>query len=202
MADHVATLEHKIATMEARMADAEDRSWRNNLRLRGVPESILPNDLQAYVQGLLRASALDIPTEMFLVEHRVPKPRNLPDSIPRDVLLRAHYFHIKEAVLRASRNSTEPYGTYAKVKILADLSAATLKCRRDFHLVTEELRRTGIRYRWGYPTKLLITKNGELKIINTPDEGTWTLREWGLATDPPPIPPQYTMEIKGSAPTT
>ncbi|CAH2284411.1 Hypothetical predicted protein [Pelobates cultripes] len=116
------------------MADAEDRSRRNNLRLRGVPESVMPNDLPAYVQGLLRAYAPDIPTDMFLIDrvHRVPKPRNLPGTIPRDVLLRAHYYHIKEAVLRASRTRSEPHENYATIKILADLSAATLKRRRDF----------------------------------------------------------------------
>ncbi|CAH2224512.1 Hypothetical predicted protein [Pelobates cultripes] len=121
MANHVATLEQKIEIMEA------------------------------YVQGLLRAYAPDIPTDMLLVDrvHRVPKPRNLPDSILRDVLLRAHYFHIKEAVLRASRNRTELHETYTTVKILADLSTATLKRRRDFHPVKEELRCAGIRYRWG-----------------------------------------------------
>ncbi|CAH2223743.1 Hypothetical predicted protein, partial [Pelobates cultripes] len=63
-----------------------------------------------------------------------------------------------------------PHENYATIKILADLSAATLKRRRDFQPVTEELRRAGIRYRWGYPTKLLITKSGEINVASTPEE--------------------------------
>ncbi|CAH2253543.1 Hypothetical predicted protein, partial [Pelobates cultripes] len=39
MADHVQNLEEKVEMLETRIADAEDRARRNNLRLRGVPES-------------------------------------------------------------------------------------------------------------------------------------------------------------------
>ncbi|CAH2295660.1 Hypothetical predicted protein, partial [Pelobates cultripes] len=48
IADHVQALEHKIELMEVHMADSEDRSWRNNLHLRGIPKDVLPCDLQAY----------------------------------------------------------------------------------------------------------------------------------------------------------
>ncbi|CAH2254229.1 Hypothetical predicted protein [Pelobates cultripes] len=68
---------------------------------------------------------------------------------------------------------------------MAALSAATLKRRKEFQETTEELRNKGIWYRWGYPTKLLITKNGGLKIIHTPEEGLKQLREWGLLTGSP-----------------
>ncbi|CAH2296663.1 Hypothetical predicted protein, partial [Pelobates cultripes] len=80
---------------------------RNNLRLRGVPESVLHMDLQAYIRGLLRDYAPDIPADMLLIDrvHRVPKPRHLPDSTP-------HYFHIKELVLRACCNKSTPHEEY------------------------------------------------------------------------------------------
>ncbi|CAH2252488.1 Hypothetical predicted protein, partial [Pelobates cultripes] len=182
IADHVAALEQKVTQIEARMADVEDRSRRNNLRLRGVSETALPGDLQAYVRGLMRAYIPEITADMMLVDrvHRVPKPRNLPDTTPR-----AHYFHIKEAVLRTSRNRATPHEDYPSVKIMADLSAATLKHRKEFQETTQELRNKGIRYRWGYPTKLLITKNNGLKIIHTPEEGLKQLKEWGLLTGSP-----------------
>ncbi|CAH2282029.1 Hypothetical predicted protein [Pelobates cultripes] len=140
IADHVAALEQKVTLIEARMADAEDRSRINNLRLRGVPETVLPGDLQAYVRGLMRPYIPEIPADMMLVDrvHRVPKLRNLTDTTPRDVLMRAHYFHIKEAVLRASRNRATPHEVYPSVKIMADLSAATLKRRKEF----QETRRS------------------------------------------------------------
>ncbi|CAH2273850.1 Hypothetical predicted protein [Pelobates cultripes] len=105
----------------------EDRSCRNNLHLRGVLET----DLSLYVRGLLNAYASKIPADMLLAD-RVPKPRHLPDSVPREVLLSAHYCHIKELIFRSSHTKATPPAEYTKVKISADLSTATLRRRKPF----------------------------------------------------------------------
>ncbi|CAH2224271.1 Hypothetical predicted protein [Pelobates cultripes] len=167
--------------MEARMADYEVRARRNNLRLRGVPESILQDELPIFVRGLLHAYAPDIPADMLLVDrvHRVPKPSYLPDSTPRDVLIRAHFYHIKELILKTHRSKPNPHEEYPTVRILADLSAATLRKRREYQQVTTELRNRGLRYRWGFPTKLIVTRNGDTKILSNPEEGIKTQAEWG-----------------------
>ncbi|CAH2301855.1 Hypothetical predicted protein [Pelobates cultripes] len=180
-------IQHKLTAMEERMADHEDRARRNNLRLRGVPETVLPDDLQAYARGLMRAYAPDIPADMLLVDriHRVSKPKNLPDSIPRDVLLRAHYFHIKELVLRSHRNRGDPHDDFPSVRIMADLSPATLRRRRDYSQTTTVLRSHGIRYRWGFPTKLILTKGGKTSIISSPEEGLQLIEKWGLLKEQP-----------------
>ncbi|CAH2283384.1 Hypothetical predicted protein [Pelobates cultripes] len=185
MADHVQHLEEKVEKLDAQMADAEDRARRNNIRLRGVPESVQQADLQAYVRGLLRAYAPDIPADMMLIDriHRIPKPTYLPDSTPRDVLFRAHFFHIKELVLKASRTREKPHEDYPAVKLFNDLSAATLRKRRTFHQVAEALRQHRTKYRWGYPTKMLVQHGGTLRPISTPEEGIKLLKEWNI-----PIP--------------
>ncbi|CAH2285558.1 Hypothetical predicted protein [Pelobates cultripes] len=176
------------------MADYEDRAPRNNLRLRGVPESISPEDLQVYVRVLLHTYSPDISADMLLVDrvHRVAKPKYLPDSTPRDVLLRAHYYHIKELVLRAHHSRPDPHEHYPSIRIMADLSAAMLRCRREFQQVTSEMRNQGIRYRWGFLTKFNITKNREAVIISKPEEGLIALKRWGflakLTTGATPMP--------------
>ncbi|CAH2248775.1 Hypothetical predicted protein [Pelobates cultripes] len=97
--------------------------------------------------------------------HWVAKP---PDSTPRDVLLREHYYHIKELVLKSHRSKADPHKEYLSECIMADLSAATLRRRRDFNQVTTELRNHGICYRWGFPTKIIITKNGKSTYFASP----------------------------------
>ncbi|CAH2275126.1 Hypothetical predicted protein [Pelobates cultripes] len=92
LADHLESLADKLALIEQKLADLKDRAWQNNLRLRGVPVSIVSADLPAYVWGLLHAYAPEVPADMLLV----------------------HLF--------------------------ADLSAATLRRRRDFAPITEALR--------------------------------------------------------------
>ncbi|CAH2311889.1 Hypothetical predicted protein, partial [Pelobates cultripes] len=106
MSGHLRALQNQMEQMEARVADQEDRARRNNLRLRGVPETILPDDLPAYVHGLLNAYAPDVRTDMLLVNraHRVSKPKHIPEATSRDDLMRIHYYHIKETILRKHRS--------------------------------------------------------------------------------------------------
>ncbi|CAH2321843.1 Hypothetical predicted protein [Pelobates cultripes] len=49
LAGQVSTLQSTIITMENKLMDIEDRARRNNLRLRGIPETVAPADLQAYL---------------------------------------------------------------------------------------------------------------------------------------------------------
>lgn len=39
--------------IKAKLADLEDRSRRNNVKLRGVPESVPPADLQKYTGDMI-----------------------------------------------------------------------------------------------------------------------------------------------------
>ncbi|CAH2324965.1 Hypothetical predicted protein [Pelobates cultripes] len=186
LSQQLKALQYQMEHMEARVADQEDRARRNNLRLRGVPETVLTDELQIYVQGLLLAYAPDIPTDMLLVDrvHRVTKPKQLPDSVPRDVLLRVHFYHIKELIPRTHHSRADPPEDYSTIRIMADISAATLRRRREFLHTTTELRTHGIRYRWGFPTKIILTKNGKTVQISTPDEGKKLLASWGLDHNP------------------
>lgn len=51
--DSYDTVKEEQAWMRAKMADLEDRSRRNNIKPRGVPESILPVDLPRYAKELI-----------------------------------------------------------------------------------------------------------------------------------------------------
>ncbi|CAH2299912.1 Hypothetical predicted protein [Pelobates cultripes] len=118
----------------------------------------------------MHAYAPGIPSDMLLVDRILPPLHD------------AHYFHIKDLVHRSFRSQTDPHPEYPGVRIMADLSAATLRRRRTFNTVMAELRNLGIKYRWGYPTKLSITKGRENVMVHTPEEGKKLLQEWGLHT--------------------
>ncbi|CAH2225253.1 Hypothetical predicted protein [Pelobates cultripes] len=124
MADQVQALHQRLDLMESHLADLEDKARRNILRLRGIPESVLPCNLQVYVQ--------DVPADMVQVDqvHRVPKPHYLPDSTPIDVLLREHYFHIKKIIMKSRRNKPLPHEDCPTVRIMVDLSTATLRRKK------------------------------------------------------------------------
>lgn len=90
--------ESEMQRLQNKIADLEDRSRRNNIKFRGIPESIPPNELTNFVQRLMKALIPSLTDIKLCVDraHRTPKPKFLPDTAPRDTLARIHYYHVKE----------------------------------------------------------------------------------------------------------
>lgn len=86
----------EISWLKDKVTDMEDRSRRNNLKIRGIPESVPLNQLQ-YAQTLFSTLVPTLTPQDLIVDriHRVPKPSFLPDKNQKDVLLRVHYYHMK-----------------------------------------------------------------------------------------------------------
>lgn len=77
--------------LQLHLEDIEDRSRRNNLRLRGIPEDVTEENLRDTVKGLF-SMVLDDPEAVVELDrvHRVTGPRAAdPDGL-RDVLRRLH----------------------------------------------------------------------------------------------------------------
>lgn len=85
----------------AQVADLEDRSQRNNVKIQGVPETILPAQLHQYACDLIKQFLPSVPeTEMHVDRiHRLPKPSHLQDNIPQDVRMQVHFYHVKKEQL-------------------------------------------------------------------------------------------------------
>ncbi|XP_056408393.1 uncharacterized protein LOC130310699 [Hyla sarda] len=82
-------LEDEVAALKLKIADMEYRYCHNNLRVRGVLESVNTEDLNGFLTDfftlpLPQASSMDLLMDRV---HRLPKPKSLP-SVPRDVILR------------------------------------------------------------------------------------------------------------------
>ncbi|CAH2255123.1 Hypothetical predicted protein, partial [Pelobates cultripes] len=67
-----------------------------------------------------------------------------------------------------------------QISIFADISAMTLRRRKLFVQITSDLRDRRLLYRWGYPTKLLILKNGTVTAINSLEDGLRILQSWSF----------------------
>lgn len=72
----------KIETLKNKMADLEDRTRRNNIKLRGVAESVPPSDLRHYVQQLIQELLPDTPAGEIIVDraYRLPMPQHRQNS--------------------------------------------------------------------------------------------------------------------------
>ncbi|CAH2327899.1 Hypothetical predicted protein [Pelobates cultripes] len=186
VADQVQHMQQQLEYTQRKVMDLEDRSRRQNLRLRGIPEEVKQPDLHAFLIGYFKELAPDLPAEVLLLDryHRVQKPTFLPQDTPRDVLTHLHYFLVKEALLQATRGGRDLPQKYKHIKLFTDLSAATLQKRKEFKDVTEALRQNNVQYRWGYPIRLLIRRNGTVTTANTPEEGRRLLRTWNIPVNP------------------
>lgn len=192
MVDAHSTHDEEIAWLKNKVADLEDRSRRNNLKIRGIPETVPATQLLQYTQALFSTLLPSLSAQDLIVDriHRLPKPAFLPENTPRDVLLRVHYYHIKEQILTTSRKADERHPQYAEIQILPDLSRHTLQQRRNLATITKALRNHHILHKWKYPAKLSITHNGVSVMDSTLEEGVAALRKWGVLPDTDNSPSQ------------
>uniref|UniRef100_A0A8C5MTI2 Uncharacterized protein n=1 Tax=Leptobrachium leishanense TaxID=445787 RepID=A0A8C5MTI2_9ANUR len=105
LAEGTGDLAKRVSFLESKMEDLSNRSRRNNIRLRGLPETVSPKDLNGTVLGILRRLAPDIPEAQLLMDriHRAQRPPNISSLISRDVIFRMHYFTAKHQILHAAR---------------------------------------------------------------------------------------------------
>lgn len=88
-------------TLQLHLEDVEDQSRRNNLRLRGLPETIEAESLGETVQEMFR-TILDDPAGSIDIDqaHRALGPRSSDPGRPRDVVCRLFRYPQKDAILR------------------------------------------------------------------------------------------------------
>lgn len=185
-------LEDELDSLKTKLADMEDRNRRNNIKFRGIPESVPPAELTPYLQRLIREVLPSVTTHDLIIDraHRLPKPKGLPDTVPRDVIARIHFYHIKEDLMSTARKLSQLPEPFSRVKLFADLSQSTLQARRHLAPVTTALRQHNVMYRWGFPTKIILTRNGVTSIIRTLEEGSVVLKDLGIMNTPMQLTPR------------
>ena len=166
--------------------DLENRERRQNLRIRGVPESIPDKEIRPYLLALFVTLAPHIPDIDWRLDraHRSLAPKPPPGANPRDIIVRFHFYESKEALTIATRNKSRVDFKGAKIQIFNDLSPITLARRRALRPVTSHLQQNQVPYRWGFPFRLSVTKDGSQHSMRDLQECEAFIRNLGL----PPIP--------------
>lgn len=157
--------------------DLENCNRRNNLRIRGLPEVILQDQLAPTITSILNQYVGRDPTADILLErvHRTAGPISPSQDRPRDILCRVHYYHLKEEILRKAWSKGPLDFDRGNIKIFTDVSRRTLTMRRLLGPLLEKLRECGASYRWGHSF-----------LLNTPTDLTAALTF--LDTDPVAVP--------------
>lgn len=117
--------------------------------------------------------------------HRIAKPSHLAASVPRDVLMRIHFYHIKEKLLMGVKAKTPLPAPYTEIQFFPDLSKYTLQMRRQMNPITKCLQNHKIPYKWRYPATILLVRNGQNHTIGNLDKGLKLLHSWGIIPELP-----------------
>ncbi|CAH2294322.1 Hypothetical predicted protein [Pelobates cultripes] len=174
--EEVNTLTSKIHNLENKIEDLEDRSRRKNLRFRNFNDSNKQENLQHTLYDYFKVLGLKLDGSNEKIDrcHRLHKPSNIASDIPRDIITCFHSFEFKEQVLKANREKLIKDGPYANIIALPDLSYNTRYKRRMFSPEINILKQHNIRFRWSYPTKMIIQMDGKIETFDQPDKlKTW-----------------------------
>lgn len=128
---------------------------------------------------LPEATQLELTIERI---YRTAKPSHLVASMPREVLMRVHFYHAKEKLLMAARHKSSLPAPFTDIQLFPDLSKYTLQLRRQLNPLTKAMDNHKIPYKWRYPATILVTKNGVSHTISTLNGGMKILLSWGIIT--------------------
>ncbi|XP_030048126.1 LOW QUALITY PROTEIN: bifunctional heparan sulfate N-deacetylase/N-sulfotransferase 3-like [Microcaecilia unicolor] len=180
------------AKLQLEVEDLENRSRRNNLRFKGVPETDQNKDCAQVIRELC-ARILDIGMEgqtnmeeseiRFDRVHRSLGPRR--DQQPRDIVVCFKDYTIKDKIWKKARSQGEILWDNNKILVFQDLALGTLQRRREFKDLTTYLQQSNFRYRWIFPFGLQFTAEGITRRVVTLGETWKVLTELGYTNLPP-----------------
>lgn len=154
-------IQSQMLRLALKVNDLENRGRRNNIRIRGLPESVGAEALKNTITSIFNHYLGRPQGEYIEIDrvHRLAGPRR-QDS-PRDVICRVHYYIVKEDIMRAAWDRGPFDYKGAKVILLQDLAKSTLDMRRVLKPLLSLITQKGGMYRWGFPFAVLIRLNGK-----------------------------------------
>lgn len=172
-------LKEENITLQNRLEDYENRTRRSNIRLRGIPETVI--DLQATVTALCQELLPGIPQERLEMDrvHRALKPKKV-DGPPRDIIAKFHFYKTKEQLLNAAREMNNLVFQGYNYQLFADISQLTISKRRSMKPQLIILQQHNIKYQWGFPFSLRFTHQGNRISCRTAEELQQTLQDLNL----------------------
>ncbi|XP_056403194.1 transmembrane protein 260 isoform X4 [Hyla sarda] len=168
--------------MADHLDDVENRSRRNNVRIRGLPEATRNQELFPTVTGifnLLLGRPPDTHIELDRV-HRALRAPSTDPTRPRDVICRVHEYALKEQIMTKVRQRGDVDFDGATLQLYPDLSRRTLRQRAILRPLLRELQNRNLPYRWGFPFALHVTAGEVSASLREPGDLPLFLSSLGL----------------------
>lgn len=138
----------ELESLQDKLEDAENRACRDNLCIRGLPETLTEGTAIAFFRSL----QLTFPPEHLEFDriHRslAPKPSEGP---PRDVIFKLHYYCTKKRLLRAASDCQDLSFQGNSLQLFADLSPVTIVKTEEPKALSASLTNPGDPVQVGVP---------------------------------------------------
>lgn len=153
--------------MLLKLEEQENQNRRQNLRIRSIPEQ-RGEDLFAIMKEIFNPPLGRNKEEDLKLDrvHRIRKPPNIKEDTPRDIIVRFHQYEDKNKIWKSLRGVQAVKYNNSDIQIFSDLSARTLARRRHLRPLLDVLRGANLKYSWGYPLALVVTKEGRSWRLN------------------------------------
>ncbi|KAK1900600.1 LINE-1 retrotransposable element ORF1 protein [Dissostichus eleginoides] len=146
-----------LAHTEA-IKEVEGPGGRNNIHMIGVPEGKEGKRPREFISQLL-TDLLSLEQKPLIDRcHRSLRQRPSDGQPPRPFILRLHYYHAVEDILRKAAGSGNLIYQGKRIQLFPDYPPTVVNRRREFTPAREILRnKPGVRYGLLYPARLIVT---------------------------------------------
>uniref|UniRef100_A0A8C9ZZF1 L1 transposable element RRM domain-containing protein n=1 Tax=Sander lucioperca TaxID=283035 RepID=A0A8C9ZZF1_SANLU len=169
---YVGDLQKELLNLRQKVAEMEDRSWRANLRLVGLPESAEGENAIRFLQDNLPRWIPSLAGEKIEIQraHRIFTTQDRT-SHPRTLIFRLLRYQDREKILNGARAlsatpthqiSSEGRTSVSRLLFFPDYSNDTAQRRNTFDAVRKQLANRGLRPFLRYPATLKVRHNGSL----------------------------------------
>lgn len=169
--DITASHSQHMIEMNRQIEDLDNRGRRHNIRVRGVPESVTPEQIKPALSSIFN-NLIERPEASpieFNRAHRALRPRAPDNTPPRDIICCLPNICLKEEILQKARMNELITFNGTDVQLFQDLSPISLKNRRALKPLLGVLREKGINYRWKFPA-LQASYNSKQFMLRVPDD--------------------------------
>ncbi|XP_077133276.1 uncharacterized protein LOC143787924 [Ranitomeya variabilis] len=99
--DELDRLNLEMKHLRSKMVDLEDRGRQNNLKIRGISEDVTQEQMSTHLKNIFKSALPDLSDLDLTIDraHRLPKPPKVSTELPRDTILKLHFFKTKEMIL-------------------------------------------------------------------------------------------------------
>lgn len=156
--------------LEANIAELEDRSRRDNVRIINLPEKVESGNAADFVSSsLFKWFPTLIGEKMEVMRaHRIGPERSTASG-PRTLICKMLRNTDRDRILKAARGSRIEVGG-REIRFAADYSNYTIKRRRSFSQAMETARKLGFTPFLIYPAKLKLFRGSEVHLFETQTE--------------------------------